>query len=553
MGHRHLIAPALVVLYGLGGLSTSACWDDPERGKNWLLEDVQDEGTGVIVVQPGSLAFGFVCEGSYAERTLTLRNDGDGAFTLETAALDPDPGDAFLVLVPTGGETIAPGESVDLTVAYAPVAPGPVSAQLHFSATSADVLPVDVSLTGSEGGPDLELDPGLLDFGPVAVGDTRLRTLQISSVGDLPLLVLGIDLEPTLPPDELWIDALSTGTYPSTIEAGDAIEVTLALRPLAYQPYDASPLAHLTLGSSECSGASIQVPIHGWPGGVSDDCVPMMEEGHLGKPIEDVDVLFVVDNSASMEEEQASMATHFASFMTYADGLGIDYQIGVTTTDVEAHEGALLGDPSLVTPAEAESFLTNVLVGIGGSDSEKGLAASQLALEGASAAFMGGHLRASANLAIIYVSDDEDHSQMDAGTFGSSFLPGLKAGSSASVKAHAFVARPPGCVEESENFGTRYIEVAQATGGTITSICDTVFEDAFTDIGLACFGDAASFHLERPADPGTVEVLVNGVPCEESWTMSPHVQTVIFDFDSPCFPSEGTPVVIRYVPLCWQG
>jgi hypothetical protein len=254
-----------------------------------------------------------------------------------------------------------------------------------------------------------------------------------------------------------------------------------------------------------------------------------------------------------MEEEQASMAAHFTSFMAYADGLGIDYQIGVTTTDVSAHGGTLRGDPPLVTPAQAESFLTNVLVGVGGSDNEKGLEASKLALESSDPETMGGHLRPAANLSIIYVSDDEDHSQMDAGAFGNSVLPGLKAGSSASVKAHAFVARPPGCVAETENFGLRYIEVAQATAGTVTSICDTVFENAFTDIGVACFGDAASFHLGRPANPETVEVLVNGDLCAGSWSMSPDVQTVIFDFDSPCFPSEGTPLVIRYVPLCWQG
>jgi hypothetical protein len=514
--------------------------------------DAQEPGTGEITVTPESLDFGFVCADSSAERTLTVVNDGDAAFTLDTANLDGDLGDGFMVLFPEEAPELTPGASMDLTIAFAPTGPGTSTAELELAATSPEVLPVKVSLTGSLGGPDLEVDPEPLDFGPVAVGDTRLETVAIASVGDLPLVVLSVELQPSMPPDELWIDALSTGTFPSALEPGASIQVTLALRPSAYQPYDAAPLAELTIGSSECSGASMVVPIHGWPGGVSDDCVPMMEEGHLGKPIEDVDVLFVVDNSASMEEEQASMAAHFASFMAYADGLGIDYQIGVTTTDIDAHGGALLGDPAVVTPDLAESFLSNVLVGVGGSDSEKGLAASQLALESSDVATMGGHLRPAANLAVIYVSDDEDYSALDVGVFGTSTLPGLKADSSASVRAHAFVARPPGCVEETENFGLRYIEVAEATSGTVTSICDTAFEDAFTDIGVACFGDAASFRLERPADPETVEVLVNGDLCEGSWAMSPDVQTLVFDFDSPCFPAEGTPVVIRYVPLCWQ-
>ena len=47
MGQRNLIASVLVALSGLGGISITACWDDPESGQHFLVEDDgQGSGTG---------------------------------------------------------------------------------------------------------------------------------------------------------------------------------------------------------------------------------------------------------------------------------------------------------------------------------------------------------------------------------------------------------------------------------------------------------------------------------------------------------------------------
>jgi len=52
----------------------------------------------------------------------------------------------------------------------------------------------------------------------------------------------------------------------------------------------------------------------------------------------DVDILFVIDNSGSMAEEQARLARNFPAFIDSLDNMGADYRIGITTTDV-AHPG----------------------------------------------------------------------------------------------------------------------------------------------------------------------------------------------------------------------
>ncbi|MEE2750237.1 MAG: lamin tail domain-containing protein [Myxococcota bacterium] len=58
-----------------------------------------------------------------------------------------------------------------------------------------------------------------------------------------------------------------------------------------------------------------------------------------------VDVLLVVDNSCSMIEEQVKLASNFESFIQYFQGVDVDYQIAVVTTDTldDKFKGRLVG------------------------------------------------------------------------------------------------------------------------------------------------------------------------------------------------------------------
>ena len=49
----------------------------------------------------------------------------------------------------------------------------------------------------------------------------------------------------------------------------------------------------------------------------------------------DVDILFVVDNSGSMGEEQANLSENFGRFVGVleADDVKANYRLGITTTD----------------------------------------------------------------------------------------------------------------------------------------------------------------------------------------------------------------------------
>src|SRR5262245_44515121 len=65
-------------------------------------------------------------------------------------------------------------------------------------------------------------------------------------------------------------------------------------------------------------------------------------------PNNEVDILWVVDDSYSMAEEQATLAAGFASFGDELEISGTDFHIGVITTSFEYTDplrGALQGDP----------------------------------------------------------------------------------------------------------------------------------------------------------------------------------------------------------------
>src|SRR4051794_28884306 len=47
---------------------------------------------------------------------------------------------------------------------------------------------------------------------------------------------------------------------------------------------------------------------------------------------EKIDVLFVIDNSGSMEQEQQNLIANFPQFIHVLDASGLDYRVAVTTT-----------------------------------------------------------------------------------------------------------------------------------------------------------------------------------------------------------------------------
>ena len=243
-----------------------------------------------------------------------------------------------------------------------------------------------------------------------------------------------------------------------------------------------------------------------------------------------VDVLFVVDNSGSMAQEQAKLTQDFQAFITHFTSLGLDFHIGIITTDIAnpAESGKLQGSPHILTSSTPEIeryFLQNATTGTDGSGAESGLEAIRLALSepnlsGANAGF----LRPNAILAVIVVSDEEDWSDGDTNepaiadapaiSMYADLLLALKGGDPSKVTFPVIVGDvPSGCTspDADAEAGVRYHELATALNGSKSSICSENFAEVLDTIGSDLAGLVTAFPLAYTPDPVTITVEVDGV------------------------------------------
>ena len=297
-----------------------------------------------------------------------------------------------------------------------------------------------------------------------------------------------------------------------------------------------------------------------------------------------VDVLFVIDNSLSMEDEQEKLAANFDSFIQSFFIAGTQYHVGVITTDREVGDGRLQGDPLFIrpeTPDAADAFRNNVRVGIDGSGHERGLSATARALSpDLHNGWNQGFRRDIAKLVLVYVSDENDHSGGSVGQYLELFQE-YKDNDHDKLMVSALIGlgddgEPGDCGGEfpdGAEAGWRYWDLAQVTGGFAGSICAEDFAGIVGAIGQAASGMISVFPLQEEPDAETLEVrlFVPGTPAffGEGYVVPPEgfegnwawelVQTedgwALWFPDPAQVPPPETRVEIRYdgVPLSFGG
>ncbi len=125
-----------------------------------------------------------------------------------------------------------------------------------------------------------------------------------------------------------------------------------------------------------------------------------------------VDVLWVIDDSCSMDDDQHGLVSNYDAFLEYFRGSGLDWRIGVVSTDLndagrlETRSGHKWIEEGTSNPLQV--FGQMALLGTTGSGCEKGLAQSFTALE--TQPYNDGFVREDAALHTIVISDEPDQS-----------------------------------------------------------------------------------------------------------------------------------------------
>ena len=277
---------------------------------------------------------------------------------------------------------------------------------------------------------------------------------------------------------------------------------------------------------------------------------------HFAQPARDggVDMLWVLDDSATMTEEQEQLQLHTAAFTDLLAQLAtVDFRLGVITTDMDKDEaGMLLGEViDNDTPQLAEAFAEQVAAATGGSRDEQGFPAALAAADPEGS--VQGFARDNAELEVVFFADEDDQSD----TTPSQFLEALEDQRPASSVVVSTIVGdvPEGCFSmlAAADPGTRYIQVQEATGGARESICDADYDAMLERVALHVMGLQDRFYLSRVPSPETIEVNVDGALVTErpinGWRYDPGDNSLVFN--GYAVPPPGAGIGVVYYE--WMG
>ncbi len=516
-------------------------------------------------VQPQAIRFGSVQKGATATLAANLVNTGANECVFSSVTLAPGTHGAFSQ--PGGGigvATVQPGESLTVPVQFDARATGDFSGAVGFYVSSPTAPQGSIPITARSMEGCLTANPGAVEFGEQRISCPAVtRTVRLTNTCAAALQVTGATLGAgSMSAGEI---ALVAPALPLNLQPGASTTITVRYDPVN-EGHDAVPLL------INSTVYELTVPLHG-SGTSNDTRTDTFSQADRSA----VDVLFVVDNSGSMMEEQQAIGEAFDEFINYAVSQGIDYHIGVTTTGITPSGGGWAACPGGVDGGEAgrlfpatnerpryitqttanavNVFRSNVQVGVC-HWWEEGLEAAYRAV---SSPLMDssdapntslpndgnlGFYRPDARLSIIIVTDEDDHSSKDT-NFYTNFFRTLKGAENAEkVTVHGVLGN--GCNTASGN-GDRYNTVIAATGGTTESICTTDWGRSLVNLAQETFGYSLRFPLSgRPVGP--VTVTVNGAPVNTGWTFDSAQNSVVFTESTA--PAPGSRVDVTYTPAC---
>lgn len=321
-----------------------------------------------------------------------------------------------------------------------------------------------------------------------------------------------------------------------------------------------------------------------------------------------LDILFVIDNSGSMDNEQLTLANNFAAFMGDFQTKGYDFKIAVTGTDAYL-ANSLMGTTISTTYAQAAKFRdgpirtdsgsyslmgthsgvfvilpstpnifdpitklgvfpTNIKQGVNGSGDERAFSSFMTSLN---SPLNAGFLRSKSFLAVIIVSDEDDFSDYtrtlnaapDHSYTAASLhsiqsyvdqLDSLTGTTGASRRYNVSNISPldTACAPNwmDSHLPNRMVQLTNATNGISGSICDATFATSLNQIQSKISELSTQFFLDRVPVVETIYVKVNDVPISQDaangWTYDSTANSIVFHGSS--IPAQGADIYITFQP-----
>lgn len=487
-------------------------------------------GACALELRPRALDFGRVARGQPVVLPVSLVNGGGAPCAVDDVSLTG----AGYTLVGARPTTIPGGSSAVVDVRFDAAAAGSAAGEL--SVREAGRAALTAMLTASSTTSAVHLLPSYVSLENTPLDCTAQRSLTLTADRSTRIS------EARLDEGSAAAFTLEARGLPLTLEPASSLALTVRFRPRT----EGAHAARLRL-TVEGQAEPVVVGLGG-----SGTLAEQATEAFGGRVLP-VDVLFVIDDSPSMVEEQAALVAGARELVGRLARERVDFRLAVTTTD-PTRRGALLEqggqrwiDGTTADPVAAFAALV-ASVGTLGAGTETGLDAALWALDGA---VNGGFVRADARLAVVLVSDEEDASPR-APIHYAERLAALKPRQpelSATLSAVVVLASDrPGCAGAGATVGRRYTEAAALSGGSLASLCAADWTTSLAPITAQLAGQRAYYPLAGKPDPASLEVRVAGAPVAAGWSWNATTRAV--RFEAGAAPAPGAAVEIRYRPQC---
>ena len=488
-----------------------------------------------IVVHPQELFFGHIESGHESgEEMFSIMNTGNSDLYVEPILMDgsrrydiPEFENEQLI--------IQPGEILDVPVSYLPITYEHNGAVVKVLSNDEENPEIFVRLEGYGDAPKIEVDPKYVDYGDISIGCDNEYRVTIKNEGNLDLEIEDVVQMTTLPND-INIDYGSLPPPPWSLLQNEEIDLLIK-----YTPNDIGPDESIVrINSNDPVNESLEIVQEG-----NGDVEHWMIHEWVQEEEMIYDILWIIDNSGSMNTFQTRLSSNMSNFMSYINASGnVNFRMGFITTDRYLLVSPYIDNNTSNVNNEAANIVDSI--GISGSGTEKGLEKAALALEHFT--LTGEFLREDANLIMIFVSDEFDYSPLATSDYINSYLSYKPIDK---IKAYAVIGDPPnGCSTSNgawnvnAHFGAEYYDVANWFGGQWYSICDYDWSTNMTNLAQDITVKSA-FELEEP-DPivDTIEVYVNGQLVTSGWSYDASNNWIRFDENN--IPTGGQTIRIEY-------
>lgn len=282
-----------------------------------------------------------------------------------------------------------------------------------------------------------------------------------------------------------------------------------------------------------------------------------------------VDILFVIDDSGSMASHQANLVKNIGLFTSGINSNQVlDYHIGVLTSNMDSTpwrpapgygwKGELNGLTKFITkttPNAARELESNLKPGVDGSGTEVFFTPVQAALTPPLVGGVNkGFYRPDSYLALVFLTDAEDQSELSASDFYK-FLLNLKKGDADKIITYGvhIPSNVSSCPRSGEPLPAKLEEFFKITKASTFGLCDADYGVKLAELSADLVRRVSSvLYLSRPAQPHTIKVTFGSqtIPNhpDKGWIFDPTRNAILFGEEIDLQPEPaGTEIEVDFI------